>query len=75
MKKSFKAIFVLAVILMYGIVNVNAQTLVFDPAENENWYYHGVFYGRGIELKHGDGKGNIYLTSEYYYKPGRWGHD
>ena len=51
-------------------VNLNAcaQTIVFDPAINDDWYYHGVFYGRGIELKHGEGKGNIYLTCEYYKK-------
>lgn len=75
MKKLFKTIFILAVVMMYGIVSVNAQTLVFDPAVNENWYYHGVFYGRGIELKHGENKGNIYVTSEYYYYPGKWGQE
>ena len=76
MKQSlFKTIFILAVILVSFCVNANAETLVFDPAENENWYYHGVFYGRGIELKHGECKGNIYLTSEYYYYPGKWGQE
>ncbi len=49
-------------------VKTHAKATVFDPAENDNWYYHGVFYGRGIELKHGKNKGNIYLTCEYYYK-------
>lgn len=75
MKKSVLSILIMAVVLMYAAVGVCAQSLVFDPAENENWYYHGVFYGRGIELKHGEGKGNIYLTCEYYYKPGKWGQE
>lgn len=75
MKKLCKTIFILAVVMMQGIININAQTLVFDPAVNENWYYHGVFYGRGMELKLGENKGNIYVTSEYYYYPGKWGQE
>ena len=59
MKKSILGLVLVLVMVVGNMAGVKAQTLVFDPAENDNWYYHGVFYGRGIELKEGEGKGNI----------------
>lgn len=44
------------------------ETLVFEPGKDNDWNYHGVFYGRGLYLKHGEGKGRLYATSEYYKK-------
>ncbi len=44
------------------------ETLVFDPGVENDWLYHGVFYGRGLALKYGEGKGRLYATSEYYKK-------
>ena len=76
MKKLIKTIFIAGVIIMHAITNVSAATLVFDPAEENAWTYHGVFYGRGLQLKcdeAGENKGNIYATSEYYYHPGKGG--
>ena len=79
MKKSFfKTIFVLVVICMYCTVNVCAETLVFDAGQDDNWHYHGVFYGRGLQLvtdEAGENKGKLYATSEYYYYPGKWGQE
>lgn len=74
----YKAMLIVGVIIMCIGVNISAETLIFDPAINENWYAHGVFYGRGIQLKcdeAGENKGNIYATSEYYYYPGRYGNE
>ena len=77
-KKLFKTIFILVVIFMLGIVNTHAETLVFDPGQDSNWHYHGVFYGRGLQLQTeeaGENKGKLYATSEYYYYPGKWGQE
>ena len=74
----FKAILILAVIVVSMMVNVNAETLVFDPGQDDNWHYHGVFYGRGLQLQTdeaGENKGKLYATSEYYYYPGKWGQE
>ncbi len=77
-KKLFKAILILVVILMLGMVSAHAETLVFDPGQDSNWHYHGVFYGRGLQLQTdeaGENKGKLYVTSEYYYYPGKWGQE
>ena len=79
MKHSFfKTILILLVVVMSITSNVNAETLVFDPGQDTNWHYHGVFYGRGLELQTdeaGLNKGKLYATSEYYYNPGKWGQE
>ncbi len=75
--KAFKCILILAVVMMIGI-SAQAERVVFDPAEENEWYYHGVFYGRGLQLVTDEAreyKGNLYATSEYYHYPGQWGRD
>ncbi|MBQ3110868.1 MAG: exo-alpha-sialidase [Clostridia bacterium] len=59
-------------------VNARKETVVFEPGQNSDWYAHGVFYGRGLQLQTdeaGDNKGKLYATSEYYYYPGKWGSE
>ncbi|MBQ6795588.1 MAG: hypothetical protein IJO83_05530 [Clostridia bacterium] len=77
-KKLFKTIFILAVMVMSFSTSVNAEILVFDPGQDDNWHYHGVFYGRGLQLQTdeaGENKGKLYATCEYYYYPGKWGQE
>ncbi len=72
----FKTIFILAVVLVGFCVKLNAAEVVYEPTVTDAWYDNGVRYGRGIQLKcdeAGDNKGNIYVTSEYFYYPGRYG--
>lgn len=45
-----------------------AETLVFDSASENECRHPGVFYGRGLVIKHGNEKGNLYTTSEFYKK-------
>ncbi len=49
-------------------MSIKEETLVFDPGKTDDWCYHGVFYGRGMELKIGSEKGKLYATCEYYQK-------
>lgn len=59
-------------------VNAGSKTTVFDIGNSKDWHYKGVFYGRGIQLQTdeaGENRGNIYVTCEYYYYPGRYGYE
>ena len=75
-KKLFKAIFILFAIAMLLSIAASAAEVVYEPTVTDAWYDNGVRYGRGIQLKTdeaGENKGNIYVTSEYFYYPGRYG--
>ncbi len=77
-KKLFKAIFILVTIAMCFATVANAAEVVFEPTVTDAWYDNGVRYGRGIQLQcdeAGANKGNIYVTSEYFYYPGRYGFE
>ncbi len=76
MKKQIAAILTAA--LMTAAVPAGAVRLL-DLSESDEWYYKGVFYGRGLQLQTeeaGENKGKLYATSEYYYYPNqRYGHE
>lgn len=75
-KKLFKTIFILTLILSVFCPELKAAEVVYEPTVTDTWYDNGVRYGRGIQLKcdeAGENKGNIYVTSEYFYYPGRYG--
>ena len=78
MKKLASKILIASLAAAQIAVAVSAKTTVLDLTDSDEWYYHGVFYGRGIQLQTdeaGENKGNIYVTSEYYYYPGRYGQE
>ncbi len=59
-------------------VTSNAAEVVYEPTITDTWYDNGVRYGRGMQLKTdeaGVNKGNIYVTSEYFYYPGHYGYE
>ncbi len=76
MKKQIAAILTAA--LMTAAVPAGAVRLL-DLSGSDEWYYKGVFYGRGLQLQTeeaGENKGKLYATSEYYYYPNkRYGHE
>ena len=40
-------------------VNARKETVVFEPGQNSDWYAHGVFYGRGLQLQTDEAGDNI----------------
>lgn len=72
----FKTIFILLAIAMLLSIAASAAEVVYEPTVTDAWYDNGVRYGRGMQLQcdeAGENKGNIYITSEYFYYPGRYG--
>lgn len=75
MKKVVGLILIICMVLSCIIPAYGAE-VVYEPTITDTWYDNGIRYGRGIQLKcdeAGEAKGNIYVTSEYFYYPGRYG--
>ncbi|MBR5535279.1 MAG: discoidin domain-containing protein [Clostridia bacterium] len=78
MKRLICIILVLCVLFSCTYFVAGAAEVVFEPTVTDMWYDNGVRYGRGIQLKcdeAGENKGNIYVTSEYFYFPGYYGQE
>lgn len=78
MKRLIGFVLVLCIALVCVPVMADAATVVYEPTINDTWYDNGIRYGRGMQLQcdeAGAAKGNIYVTSEYFYYPGHYGYE
>ncbi len=75
MKKIISFIMVMCMAFSFAVTAYGAE-VVYEPTITDAWYDNGIRYGRGLQLQTdeaGENKGNIYVTSEYFYYPGRYG--